>query len=403
MKTIYSHSYLLLILVAFVFQSCQKDNHDPEPDETSKEFTYLRVLVSDVNSNTLSLLKPASGEMEGFSAKFPKSALYTTESGRLAGIVHRENNLTETFDIGLEFHGDHIGTVGTPKFGALLGESALPTHFKSKYGQILTFNDGDGTLSVAQESDVHTSGAKFSTIQAGLLVHHGAMALFSNGNYAVTVKDNSISGVLPERVKIINSAGQTIHESTLAVQGIHGNASDGTYAVFGSASGVFVVEQDGTQRLIEYPSSFETAWFGTILETSIAGKFIGYTAAKGAYLIDVTANTLTPIIENTDIMQCKTSYDLSKLGVLLHSGVFKWYDLATLSLQNEGSILAATAKDASQKPQLVLSQRFAYITLPTSGELLQVRLQDLASQSKHSMGGTPYQITLLGYESSVGH
>ena len=48
----------------------------------------------------------------------------------------------------------------------------------------------------------------------------------------------------------------------------------------------FLIENNGKQKLIAFPEDFGAAWFGTILETDYNGKFVGYTAAKGAYLID---------------------------------------------------------------------------------------------------------------------
>jgi hypothetical protein len=300
----------------------------------------------------------------------------------------------ETFDSGFEYHGDHVDTKGTPKFGSLTGSSLLPTHFKSKLGKILTFNDGDGTLSVAKESDVHTTNASFTTINAGLLAHHGAMATFSNGTYAITEKDNTITGTLPEKVKVIDRTGKTLYAAKVSTAGIHGNASDGTYAIFGSASGVLVEESNGNQKLIPHPTDFGTAWFCTILETATTGKFVGYTAAKGAYLIDVVTNSITPIIESTKIVQCKSSYNLSKLGVLLYSGEFLLFDLNTLQSVKNGNVIAAVSETATQKPQFALSERFVYITSPSTGKLVQVNLSTL-NTTKIKTSTTPYSITLL--------
>jgi hypothetical protein len=397
------YKYLLLISTSVFILSCEKHDHDAEPDDPSKEYKHLRVLVSDETANTLSLVTPFDGSVSSHAAKFPKSALYSTESGRYAGIVHTSNNLTETFDSGLENHGNHVDIKGTAKFGAMVGESSLPTHFKSKKGEIMTFNDGDATLSVGNESDIHSTGMKLKTINAGLLKHHGAMATFSNGTYAVTEKDNTVAGALPERVRIIDNTGKTVHNSKLATKGIHGNATDGTYAVFGSASGILVVESNGQQKFIAHPEGFGTAWFGTILETSSPGKFVGYTAAKGAYLIDVAANTVKPIFENTEIMQCKVSFNASKIGILLHSGDFKLFNLSTLALIKEGNIVEATEKTSTQKPQMELTEKFAYVTQPKSGELVQVMLTDLSKKSKTKVGSTPYRLAIIGHESSADH
>lgn len=402
------YKLLFLFAVSLFAVSCSNDDdnhddHDHDHDhDTTEEHTFVRVLISDEKTAELTLFDPHEEKISSFAAKFPKASLYTTESGRFAGIVHRDNNFVETFDSGLELHGDHIDVDDVPKFGILATSALKPTHFKSKIGEILTFNDGDGTLSVGKEADVNKAGATFKNINAGLLAHHGAMATFTNGTYAITVKDNSVTGTLPEKVKIIDNTGKTLFEPKLATKGIHGNASDGVYAVFGSSSGILVVESNGNQKLIDHPSDFGTAWFGSILETSSAGKFIGYTAAKGAYLIDVVANTVKPIIANTTIMQCKTSYDRKKLAVLLHSGDFKIYNIGSLALEKEVKATAATATDATLKPQMAVTERSAYITSPATGELLQVNLSTSAIK-KTKVSATPYMITVLGYENSETH
>ncbi|GAL89266.1 hypothetical protein [Jejuia pallidilutea] len=397
--------YIIPLLFIALFMSCSTDddNEIPELNENSTEHKYLRLLISDEVTTELSLVNPSSDEVTFFDAKYPKSALYTTESGRFASIIHRDNNFIETFDSGYEFHGDHVDVKGTPKFGAMTGTSLLPTHFKSKYGELMTFNDGDGTLSIGKESDIHTPGAEFTTINTGLLKHHGAMATFNNGTYAITEKDNSIPGALPERVKIIDNTGATVHQSTIATTGIHGNASDGTYSVFGSASGVLVIESDGNQKLIPVPADFDTAWFGTILETSINGKFIGYARSKGAFLIDVITETIDPIFESSDIMQCKVSYDHNKLGVLLHSGELSIFDIATESLISKSMVISSTATDSSQKPQLIFSERFAYITAPTAGEIIKINLDNMSIKTSIKVSSTPYRLTFIGFENSIDH
>jgi hypothetical protein len=395
---------ILFILVLFA-TSCSNDddNNEKNSQEATQEFKYLRILVSDEKTTELSLVNPSEATSTFFTAKFAKSALHTTESGRFAGIIHRADNSVETFDSGFEFHGDHVDMKGTPKFGGLIGQSLIPTHFKSKFGELMTFNDGDGTLSIVKETEIHTVGAKFKTINAGLLPHHGAMASFTNGNYAITEKDNSITGTLPEKVKVIDKTGKTLFEAKSVTKGIHGNASDGTYAVFGSASGVLVVESNGNQNLIAHPTAFEKAWFGTILETSSNGKFVGFTAAKGAYLIDVVNKSIKPILENTKIMQCKMSYNLKKLAVLLHTGELKLIDINSLQIEKDAKVIDETAVDSKQKPKLVATAKYAYITSPTTGELLQISLSTMTIYKKIKTSGTPFAITIFGFENSAGH
>lgn len=394
---------LLAISIASAFFSCEKDDEEVVTPVEETEYKFVRILVNDELTNQLSLVDPVKLSVESFTAQYPKSALYPTQAGRFGALVNSSNNLVQLFDTGFEGHGDHVDVKGTPKFGALIGDGNKPTHFKSKADEIITFNDGDGTLSIADAADFHVSGAKMKTINSGNIAHHGAMTKFDNGTYAITEKDGSVSGVLPEGVKIIDGSGKTLFASTVQTKGIHGNASDGKVSLFGSSSGILVVEPTGNQHLIAHPASFGTAWFGSILEARGAGKFIGYTAAVGAYLIDPVADKVTPIIESADLIQVKVDYAGNKLIALLHNGEVKIYDLKTNSLVKSGNVIGATAKDEKQKPQIEATSKYLYITQPKTGELLKVGAADFSKINKIKVSTTPYRLTVLGIESSESH
>ena len=399
MKNKLHYTSLVMLGLALSVSSCHK--HDEVDPNDPLEYKYVRVLVSDEKTTDLSVVNPRTGLITTEQARFPKSAVYTSGSGRFGVLVHRDNNLVQSFDTGFEAHGDHVDVKGTPKWGALEADGKQPTHFKAKGNEILIFNDGDATLDIAQEADFHEIGKKMTKINTSNVAHHGAMAKFDNGLYAVTHKDGSIAGVLPERVKIIDATGKIIHTSTVQTKGIHGNAGNGKIALFGSASGILVIESDGKQRLIEHPANFGTAWFGTILEGG--DTFVGYTAAMGAYLIDVTNNKITPILENKDIMQCKVDYAGNRLIVLLHNGEVQVYDLKTNTLVKSGNILPATDKAETQKPQLAATSKYLYLTQPKTGEVLQVEMANLSNVKKIKVSGTPYSLAIVGIESSEDH
>lgn len=394
---------LLFVAAGSLLTACDDDKEKEVvlPEET--EYQFIRVMVNDETSKELSLVDPVKFSVEKFEAQYPKSALYGTQGGRFGAIVNGANNFLQLFDTGFEGHGDHVDVKGTPKFGALTGDGNKPTHFKSKGDEIITFNDGDGTLSIARERDFHTAGKKMSVINAGNVAHHGAMTKFDNGTYAITVKDGSVAGTLPERVKIIDGSGKTLFASTVQTRGIHGNATNGSISLFGSASGILAVKPDGSQRLIAHPADFGDAWFGSILEAKGAGKFLGYTAAKGVYVIDVAGNLVTPVLAHTDIMQAKVDYAGNNLIVLLHSGELRVFDLKDNSMKVNGSVLPATAKDETQKPQLEATSRYIYITQPKTGELLVINAKDLSKTRKVKVSATPYRLSILGFESSEGH
>lgn len=86
----------------------------------------------------------------------------------------------------------------------------------------------------------------------------------------------------------------------------------------------------------------------------------------------------------------------------MHSGEFRMLDLNSLQVEKTANIIAETATNSTQKPQLALTERFVYITSPTTGELLQVSLSTLAVK-KTKTSATPYAITIIGHENSAGH
>lgn len=399
MKKHLYYTSLVALGITATFSACHNHN-DVAPDD-NLEHKFIRVMVSDESTTDISYLNPRTGGVTFEKALFPKSALYTTASGRFGVVIHRENNSVQAFDTGFEQHSDHVDVKGTPKWAALVGQGKQPTHFKSKGNEVIIFNDGDGTLDVAQESDFHTTGAKMKAINANNLAHHGAMTKFDNGTYAITEKDGSVAGTLPERVKIVDATGKQVFASTLQTKGIHGNASDGKVALFGSASGILVVDQTGTQRLIPHPSDFGTAWFGTILEGG--NTFVGYTAAMGAYVIDVADSKITPIVANKDIMQCKVDYAGNVLVILLHSGEVQLYNIKTNQLIKSGMILSATDKGETQKPQIEATSKYLYVTQPKTGEIVQIEIANFSNTKKVKVSGTPYRLAIVGVELSAEH
>ena len=404
MKSTFSKRILCALAVTLL-ASCEKDEHDhgSQPDEASKEYEHVRLLTADGTSTKLTQVKPADGTTLSFDARYPNPNLYTTASGRYTALIFGPQNLVEFFDSGLEYHGDHVDMKGTPKFAAMAGEGPKPTHFKSKGDESIIFNDGDGTLMIGKEADFHMPGAKMQVINAGLQPHHGAMVKFNNGNYGVTVTDPASTLAGPHGVKIINSNGAEVIASTLPTSRIHGNATDGTNAVFGADGGALVVTQTGEQRLIPNPAGFETVRVGTVLYAEGAKQFIGYTNLKGAYFINITTNQFKPIFESTSIMQCKLDKAGKNLLVLLLDGTLKVYDLVTGNLKKEGMVISATAATETLKPVLEATEKFAYIAMPALGEVHQILLTDFTKVTKIKVSAQPTKLAILGFETSESH
>ncbi|MNL43376.1 hypothetical protein D3C87_1658840 [compost metagenome] len=72
-------------------------------------------------------------------------------------------------------------------------------------------------------------------------------------------------------------------------------------------------------------------------------------------------------------------------------------------MEKEGKIISETATDATLKPQMQLTENFAYITSPATGELVQLNLAAMKIEKKIKVSTTPYMITLIGFENSKSH
>lgn len=400
----------LAFLTVLALASCKKESEDAAPTDATagKEYRYVRVLVTDEQATKLTQINPFDASTTTFDTKYPLANIYPTASGRFATVLYQSQNLVEVFDTGLESHIDHVDVKGTPKWAAAMATGTKPTHFKSKGTESLIFNDGDGTLSVGEDATYHTPGAKFKVVNAGLLPHHGAMAQFANGNYAVTT--TKASGANPTSVQIIDKNGNLVSAAKLEMGAIHGNASDGENAVFGgfttsanTSGSVLVVKQNGDQRLIPNPAGFGAFRLANVYYAEGAKKFIGFVATKGAYLIDVKTDAITPLYVGDDAIQCKPDYAGNNLVILTLDGTLRLYDLTTGQLKKQGSVLPATPAADTYKPIVEASGKFAYIAVPTLGEVHQIKLDDFSTVAKHKVAARPVRLTLLGFETNASH
>ena len=79
------------------------------------------------------------------------------------------------------------------------------------------------------------------------------------------------------------------------------------------------------------------------------------------------------------------------------------YDLVSGTLKKEGAAIAAVVTTDTYKPVLEATTRYAYVAVPSAGEVHQIDLTDFTKVTKHKVSARPVRLTLLGFESSAGH
>ncbi len=382
-----------LLSLMLTFSACQPDDDGAQPDD-KRENQFVRVLVADDASTSLFLLDPRNEKMETFTGQFSGNNLYPTASGRYAAVVNSTNHFVQFFDSGIEAHDDHAHLKGTPKWALTTATGPKPSHFYAWGNNMALFNDGDGSLSLTSEDLLHQED-KASHVVVDQ-PHHGAVILFANGTLAVTQKDNSVAGTLPERVKIIDRSGKVLHSSTIATGGIHGDAGDGRWALFGSTTGILKVSSEGSQNLITYPGNFGTNWLSTIYYGKECKKFMGYRAKFGVYFIDPEKNAITPIMDDNSIVSARFDAEGKDILALKSDGTLLLFDGLTGMKKTERTLPLVFPEDGKGGPSFTASRKYVYVTNPERGETLMLTRQGLADYDTFTMPGKPGKITLVG-------
>jgi hypothetical protein len=387
-KTLYP---IVAALAVSFLASCDKSENEPAKPET--ESAYARLLITDKSSNAVTLLDPAKNEQTAFQSSFGGSTVYPSSTGRWAAVVSSGNNLVEFFDTGIESHDDHVHVKGTPKWGVTKSTGAKPSHVYASHNKVSIFNDGDASINYVEEGQLHTVPAP-SVIATGA-AHHGAMILFDNGSYAVTHKNNTVAGALPEQVKIVNSQGTVVAAPTVATQGIHGDAGDGQQAIFGSASGLLLIKQTGEQRLIPYPAGAGSNWLSTIYYAKKARTFLGSRAGYGVFRIDPVANTITQVGSTTKFVRVALDEEGENLLILDEEGTLTVYDAATGTRKASRSLSEALDVKAAT-PYLAASRRYVYVSNAPEGKVHMLRKEDLADKQTFTVTGQPLRLAFVG-------
>ena len=394
-----------LLITSALLVAVSACNRDNEVTPDTKEAVFTRLLVSDADGTTVSLIDPRAGSSESFQAKFAGSSLYATQSGRFAAVVNNANHYVQFFDSGIEHHNDHADVVGKPKWAPLVSERNKPAHlyFWEQQGyHAAIFNDGEGSLTLTNDYEIGTA-AKPKTVMVDV-PHHGAMAAFNNGTIAVTQKDGTISGTLPERVKIIDQNGTVLKASTIATKGIHGEAGNGEIVLFGHPEGILVVGKDGSQRNITYPAGVGRNWLSTIYHDSKSDAFYGYSAKGGVYRIDVINNQISPLLTSDQIALFRVDNEGREAFALLMDGTLRVFDGKTGTAGASAKVAAIIDPAAKVKPDMVVSKKFVYITQPDQREVLVIQREGLSVKAPLKLTTRPAKLALFGAQvDASGH
>jgi WD40 repeat protein len=409
--------YGLLLFTAF---ACQ-ENDDPIVEPITFESTeseWIRIVTTSESGN-LGLMNPVTGTSRNLNVTpvAAGSRLYLSSSGRYITSVMRNEGEVRFFDTGIEFHIDH-GHEYEPKWINGVAMAPLPTHFSTTQENIVIFNDGDGSISWAHEQSMAIPSFTPKIIGGlGNSVHHGAATWLEGDLIAVTFKNPAIPGALPQTVKLIDSKGKIIAESTTAVvTGIHGDASNGKYAIFGGMEGVLAASKNKELFLIPNNAGLNAGsgnWLGTIKSHDKSDVFYGSARNLGIFRVDPISKTISNVYAGNDVASYFFSSDGSKLiiqnrsnkVIVLHSDSGNEITSSTLSIAIDSNADARKSLTDLEmyrilnepSPVLTASEKYLYILDVSRTNINILSLEDMSSVKAMKLDSPVANIMRIGF------
>ncbi|MEP2348165.1 MAG: hypothetical protein ABJH96_10280 [Algoriphagus sp.] len=361
--------YGFLLLAAF---GCQEDDDliiEQKTFETT-ESEWIRIVTMD-ETGTIGLMNPTAGTSRSLNvAPFATgSRTYLSSSGRYITSVMRNEGEVRYFDTGIEFHIDH-GHEYEPRWVSGVAKAPLPTHFSTSQENIVIFNDGDGSFTWSHEQSMAIpsfSPKIMSNLGNG--VHHGAATWLEGDLFAVTFKNSTIPGPLPETIKLIDKNGVIVAESaTAVVSGIHGDASNGKYALFGGMEGVLVASKTKELFLIPNAAGLDSGpgnWLGSLKSNDKSDIFYGSAGKKGIFKIDPVAKSITNVYVGDDVAAYFFDANGSKLIIQKKNNEVIILDADSGNTMNTAALSIAVDSNASARKSLTDLEMYRVLDEPS--------------------------------------
>ncbi|GAB2478626.1 YncE family protein [Algoriphagus taiwanensis] len=412
---------LAILSLSFLAFACQEDETPiiEQPTFENQESEWIRIVSWDA-SGRFSMMNPLTGNVNTPSVNpFAEgSRNYISPSGQYITSVERGPGVVRFFDTGIVNHEDH-GHEYDIRWLSATAEAPLPTHYSASKGNIVIFNDGDGSITWAREATMETPS--FQPVVLGGLgneVHHGAATWLNGNKFAVTFKSPDIPGALPQTIKLLDANKSVLAENAAVnVSGIHGDASNGEFAVFGGTTAVLVARANNEIFKIDNVAPLEPTsgnWMGTIKAHDNNAIFYGWSRNKGIFAIDPAAKSMRNVYSGDDVAGYFFSADGSKLIVQRASNEVLVLDATSGNTIVQAAIPVAAVEDFSARksrdeletyrlmnenpPVLTSSERYLYVLSPSRTQIDVLDLADLKTVKTMTLSSPAFTIMRVGFQ-----
>jgi hypothetical protein len=376
--------------------------------------TAVRLLAADGDSGALTVLDPDRGQIVGrFTAPTGGySIIYPSGSGRYLVANHYAGEHVTIIDarLSLEEHGDHADLVTAPPFVlATVATGAVPAHGWAHDGLIAVHNDGDGTITLFDESEIDKTivPREFAVAEPD----HAAIATLGA---AMLVGYYDLG-----RIDAYALDGRLLQEGITDCHGAHGEARFGDRVAFGCAEGVVTITREGNRFIshtIPYPASGlatpgageEAPRVGTLAAHHDSDVLVGDFGQGLALLTDVGGELTMEILPlPAEPLAFAFDHEGGRVAVLTDDGQMHGVDPeAARVLWSTPAVTPYTEIELGDGfdfyPSVAASDVAAYVADPATGEVVELRLDGGQITQRLAVGGQPARVALV-MASGAGH
>jgi hypothetical protein len=372
----------------------------------------LRIAVADAVEATVSVYDVADREISSVVALDARvTDIVASHTGETAVLVREGGGAVQLLSSGVSVipHKDHVHIFKSrPELlgSAIEHPGSVNVAFGSgQWGAFFSGSEesapGANALVVAEEPWLQ--GTREPTPVEGSLSHRG-YALPVAGSLLVTRRTHpTASDARADSIEVFQGGARGATGSAppkgalVACAELEGAATNGEVAAFACRDGVVVVGADGA-------ASAPLAYAGPriVLLQSLAGKreMLATDEAGALFRLDLDGLRLTPV--TFEVRACDAVLEIAtppRVVALGEDGRVRRWDLAAdRAMGTSEAAVAPFACDAAVRPHLAASPDRAWVSSPSTGEIVEVDTAGGGVVRRIAVGGSPGPIAALGLD-----
>jgi hypothetical protein len=401
------------LAVVVLIGACSDGPTTPGLEAPQPAIHFQRLLVTDAqqpSGRVLALHNDSTVQSLTF-GDMP-TRVYTTSSGRFAGVHVQSQNRVQFVDGGVW---TETGSQAHRRNASVLGfqlQDTRPSYENVNGDWISVFFDGSGVARWVLESDLAAGRSRTAHEVNTGTPHHGAGIMVPANNVPFFVTSATNATGAPQGVTVRNQQGQIVSEVAVGeCPGVHGNTSIVTGGVIGCNNGMVLVRRSGASVVAE-KVTLAGEMQGLALRnayTGLGGNFIlGQFAAfpgQPAQRVFAVIEPVTGAVNRLPALPAGVTDSWrvvepvkGQIVLLGNNGTLYVYSGTTRQLQHTVANVVPAIVTGAAVHQVAVAEDLAAVASPTTGEVVLVNLANGTIIRRIAVGGAPSRLALLGVQ-----